>query len=58
VIYSVFSFPRTPAVYAIVVRSSEYDLPPEMLDDIVSQSISQSGRPLKDGDFDDEEDYF
>ncbi|KIJ68664.1 hypothetical protein HYDPIDRAFT_106900 [Hydnomerulius pinastri MD-312] len=28
------------AVYAIVVRSSEYDLPPEMLDDIISQSIS------------------
>jgi len=27
-------------VYAIVVRSSEYDLPPEMLDDIVAQSIS------------------
>ncbi|KAF8168281.1 Translin [Crassisporium funariophilum] len=28
------------AAYAIVVRSSEYDLPPEMLDDIVAQSIS------------------
>ncbi|KAF9229575.1 Translin [Gyrodon lividus] len=27
------------AVYAIVVRSSEYDLPPEMLDDIISRSI-------------------
>ncbi|KAK0465276.1 Translin [Desarmillaria tabescens] len=30
------------AVYAIVVRSSEYDLPPEMLDDIVSQTFSDS----------------
>ncbi|KAF8971513.1 Translin [Flammula alnicola] len=28
------------AAYAIVVRSSEYDLSPEMLDDIVAQSIS------------------
>ncbi|KAF4622887.1 hypothetical protein D9613_001650 [Agrocybe pediades] len=28
------------AVYTIVVRSSEYDLPPEMLDDIVAHSIS------------------
>ncbi|KAJ2920351.1 hypothetical protein MD484_g93, partial [Candolleomyces efflorescens] len=27
-------------VYAIVVRSSEYDLPPEMLDDIVAQATS------------------
>jgi hypothetical protein len=29
-----------PAAYAIVVRSSEYDLSPEMLDDIVAKSIS------------------
>jgi len=28
------------AAYAIVVRSSEYDLSPEMLEDIVGQSIS------------------
>ncbi|KAF8887960.1 Translin [Gymnopilus junonius] len=28
------------AAYAIVVRSSEYDLPPDMLDDIVAQSVS------------------
>lgn len=28
------------AAYAIFVRSSEYDLSPEMLDDIVAQSIS------------------
>jgi hypothetical protein len=29
------------AAYAIVVRSSEYDLPKEMLEDIVSKSISR-----------------
>ena len=29
------------AAYAIVVRSSEYDLPKEMLDDIVVKSISK-----------------
>ncbi|KAF5355654.1 hypothetical protein D9756_004214 [Leucocoprinus leucothites] len=29
------------AAYTIVVRSSEYDLPPEILDDIVAQSISR-----------------
>lgn len=29
-----------PAVYAIVVRGSEYDIPPDMLDDIIAQSIS------------------
>lgn len=28
------------AAYAIVIRSSEYDLSTEMLDDIVAQSIS------------------
>ncbi|KAG1755019.1 Translin [Suillus paluster] len=28
------------AVYAIVVRGSEYDIPPDMLDDIIAQSIS------------------
>lgn len=27
-------------MYAIVVRTSEYDLPPEMLDDIIIQSMS------------------
>lgn len=32
--------PNFTAAYAIFVRSSEYDLPPEMLDDIVAQSIS------------------
>ena len=29
------------ATYAIVVRSSEYDIPTEMLDDIVAKSISK-----------------
>lgn len=28
------------AIYAMVVRSSEYDLPPQMLGDIVSQSMA------------------
>ncbi|KAG1783647.1 Translin [Suillus placidus] len=28
------------AVYAIVVRGSEYDIPPDMLDDLIAQSIS------------------
>lgn len=27
-------------MYAIVVRTSEYDLPPEILDDIIIQSMS------------------
>jgi hypothetical protein len=27
-------------VYAIVVRGSEYDIPPDMLDDLIAQSIS------------------
>ncbi|KAJ3513734.1 hypothetical protein NLJ89_g2783 [Agrocybe chaxingu] len=31
------------AAYAIAVRSSEYDLPPALLDDIVAQSISNYG---------------
>ncbi len=35
------------AVYAIVVRSSEYDLPPEMLDDIVSRTFSNSAGDRK-----------
>lgn len=29
-----------PAAYAIVVRGSEYDVAPEMLDDIVAISVS------------------
>ena len=33
----------TLAAYAIVVRGSEYDLPPEMLDDIVSMSVLNVG---------------
>ncbi len=36
------------AAYTIVVRSSEYDLPPEILDDIVARAISHfSDRPFK-----------
>ncbi|CAA7258794.1 unnamed protein product [Cyclocybe aegerita] len=51
------------AAYAIAVRSSEYDLPPELLDDIVAQSISNYGGVLrqsaghrKTGDLSDDED--
>ena len=29
--------------YAIAVRSSEYDLPPELLDDIVERTVSAAG---------------
>ena len=36
-----FFFCLLLAAYAIVVRSSEYDLPKEMLDDIVAKSISK-----------------
>lgn len=38
------------AIYAIVVRGSEYDLSPEMLDDIVVKCVSSFGgghRPMK-----------
>ena len=34
-----------PAVYTLTVRSSEYDLPPEILDDIVVRSISRFSNP-------------
>ncbi|KAI0639141.1 Translin [Trametes polyzona] len=30
------------ATYAVVVRTSEYDLPPELLDDLVAQTISRA----------------
>ena len=33
------------AVYTLTVRSSEYDLSPEILDDIVTRSISQFSDP-------------
>ena len=47
--------------YAIMVRSSVYDLPPEILDDIVERTVSHSGvtgkrsgqNRLEDGDDDD-----
>lgn len=29
--------------YAIAVRSSEYDLPPELLDDIVERTVTEAG---------------
>ena len=29
--------------YAIAVRSSEYDLPPELLDDLVDRTVSSTG---------------
>lgn len=31
------------AAYTAVVRTSEFDLPPEMLDDIVNQVVSNYG---------------
>ncbi|KAG2023832.1 translin family protein [Coprinopsis cinerea AmutBmut pab1-1] len=37
------------AVYAIFLRSSEYDLPAEILDDIVAQSISNFSRSEEGG---------
>ena len=49
------------AVYAIVVRTSEYDLPPEILDDIIAQSMSKYAykekRSNRDGGSDDEHEY-
>ncbi|KAK7694361.1 hypothetical protein QCA50_001547 [Cerrena zonata] len=52
------------AAYTVAVRSSEYDLPPEMLDDLVSRTVSSvhggdgggSGR-RKRGREDDHDDY-
>ncbi|KAJ7630615.1 Translin [Roridomyces roridus] len=38
------------AAYALVVRGSEYDLPPEMLDDLVAQTTSRFGRGDEDHD--------
>ncbi|OJA18824.1 hypothetical protein AZE42_00831 [Rhizopogon vesiculosus] len=35
------------AVYAIVVRGSEYDIPPDMLDDIIARSISTPSVKLR-----------
>lgn len=49
------------AVYAIVVRTSEYDLPPEILDDIITQSMSIYTHKDKRGNrnvgSDDEQEY-
>ena len=51
-----------PAAYAIAVRSSEYDLPPDILDDIVARTVSttyggnEAGRRNRTRD-EDEDDY-
>ncbi|KAF8446189.1 Translin [Boletus edulis BED1] len=49
------------AVYAIVVRTSEYDLPQEILDDIIGQSMSSNAykekRRNRDVGSDDEREY-
>ena len=51
-----------PAAYTIAVRFSEYDVPPEMMEDIVSSTVanfssdtreSRGGRGRRD-DYDDE----
>ncbi|KAI0034953.1 Translin [Vararia minispora EC-137] len=33
------------AAYAIVLRTSEYDLPPELLDDLVARTVADAGAP-------------
>jgi hypothetical protein len=47
------------AVYAIAVRTAEFDLPPEMIDDIVARHMSGYGAGTRtsgrDGDRDEEE---
>ncbi|KAH0838515.1 Translin [Lanmaoa asiatica] len=48
------------AVYAIVVRTSEYDLPPEILDDIITHSMSNPAykdKRNRDTGSDDEHEY-
>jgi hypothetical protein len=50
-------------VYAIAVRTAEFDLPPEMIDDIVARHMSGYGAgahtggrdAVRDGDRDEEE---
>jgi hypothetical protein len=46
-------------VYAIAVRTAEFDLPPEMIDDIVARHMSGYGAGTRtsgrDGDRDEEE---
>ncbi|KAI0768549.1 Translin [Trametes elegans] len=55
------------ATYAVVVRTSEYDLPPELLDDLVAQTLSRAAdhsnfgeeirrKRTRDADYDMEED--
>jgi len=49
------SLSHTPAAYTIVVRSSEYDLSPEMLDDIVARTISNFEGRLNRCDYKEDE---
>lgn len=52
-----FDVHRATAAYAIVVRSSEYELSPEMLDDLVARTVSssQGGGSRQKGRDDDED---
>ena len=54
----------SPAVYTIVIRASEYDMPPDMLEDIVARSVLtfrqaeiRSIRDLPDDSCNDEGDF-
>ncbi|TFK76827.1 Translin [Pluteus cervinus] len=40
------------AVYAVAVRTSEYDVPPELMDDIVALSVSNYRKPARIGERD------
>ena len=39
---SILQLKLGPAAYAVAVRTSEFDLPPEMLDDLVAQTGSHA----------------
>ena len=38
------------AAYAVAVRTSEFDLPPEMLDDLVAQMVSRTADRISFGE--------
>ena len=38
----IFTSDCLSATYTVAVRSSEYDLPPEMLDDLVARTVSSA----------------
>ena len=40
----------TLATYAVVVRTSEFDIPPELLDDLVAQTVSRASDRSSFGD--------